>query len=220
MNWRRGLLLGGIHLVVAGALLTWNESFYWRSIKSEQIGPSQARLQISAFQEEPQNITFNPCADDGVEDGEVSPLEKILGMANLPVALLTGWHEPCRTPSPLDSMLEGFLSSKVGGRFHRTRSSESLILVILCLLIAVEWLFVGGFPLIRPRRWWLEPGVFITILTLVLAALATSPHEANLSGNLSLISACIWLWWFGLLIWKTLKFGWRSTVGWRASRSG
>ena len=65
MNWRRGLLLGGIHLVVAGALLTWNESFYWRSIKSEQIGPSQARLQISAFQEEPQNITFNPCADDG-----------------------------------------------------------------------------------------------------------------------------------------------------------
>ena len=218
MNWRRGLLLAGIHLVVAVSLLAWDESFYWRSIKSEQLGPSPTHLQFTAFQEE-QTITFNPCADDGVEDGEVSPLSKIAGMANLPVVLLTGWHEPCRSPSLLDSMVESSLSSMVEKRFHRTRRSEALILVILCILVAVEWLFVGGFPLIRPRRWWMEPGAFITIFTLVDTVLATIPHEANLSGNLSLISACAWLWWFGLLVWKTLQFGWRLTAGWRAPRS-
>jgi hypothetical protein len=83
----------------------------------------------------------------------------------------------------------------------------------------VEWLLVGGFPLIQPRRWWLEPGEFITIFTLVVAALVTIPHEANLSGNLALISACAWLWWFGLLVWKTLQFGWKLRAGWRAPRS-
>jgi hypothetical protein len=218
MNWRRGLLLAGIHLVVAGSLLAWDESFYWRSIKSEGLGLSSARMIFTAFQEE-QTVTFNPCADDGVEDGEVSPLAKIDGMANLPVVLLTGWHEPCRSQGVLDSMVESSLNSMAGKRFHRTRSSETLILVILCVLVAVEWLFVGGFPLIRPRRWWLEPGALITILTLALTALTTAPHEANMAGNLSIISACVWLWWFGLLIWKTLLFGWRRTTAWRAPRS-
>ena len=218
MNWRRGILLAGIHLVVASSLLAWEESFYWRSIKSEQLGQSLGRLQFTAFQEE-QTITFNPCADDGVWYGEVSPLIRIAGMANLPVALLTGWHEPCRSPSPLDSMGERFLSSMVVRPFHRTRSSETLIVGILCLLVAVEWLFVGGIPLMRPRRWWLEPGVFVTIFTLLCAALATIPHEANLAGNLTLISACAWLWWFGLLVWKTLQFGWRMASAWRVSHS-
>ena len=219
MNWRRGFLLAGIHLVVAVGLLTWDESFYWRSLTSEQLVTRPARLQLSALQVEEQTITFNPCADDGVEDGEMSPHARILGTANLPVALLTGWHQPCKSPSPLDSMVERSLSSKVEKRFHRTRSSETLILAILCLLVAVEWLFVGGLPLIRPRRWWLEPGAFITILTLALTALATIPHEANLSGNLSLISACVWLWWFGFLVWKTFQYGWRSTAGRGARRS-
>ena len=219
MNWRRGLLLAGIHLGVAGSLLTWQESEYWRYLKSDQVGPSPARLELATFQEEQAITTFNPCADDGVWDGEMSPLQTISGMANLPVALLTGWHEPCTSPRFLDSMVESSLGSIVGARFHRTRGSEVLILVILCVLVAVEWLFVGGFPLMQPRHWWLEPGAFITICTLVGTALATIPHVAHMSVIPATMAACAWMWWFGLLVWRMFQFGWRTTTAWRGSRS-
>jgi hypothetical protein len=198
MNWRRGLLLAGIHLGVAGSLLAWQESEYWHYLKSDQVGPSPARLELAAFQEE-QAINFNPCADDGVWDSEMSPQGRISEVANLPVALLTGWHEPCRSP--------GFLDSMVRMRFHRTRGSEILILVILCALVAVEWLLVGGFPLIRPRRRWREPGAFITLCTLLGTALAAIPYLAHLSLIPAMVTACVWFWWFGLLIWTTFRAG-------------
>jgi hypothetical protein len=193
MNWRRGILLAGIHFGVAGSLLAWQESGYWRYLRSDQLGPSQTRLELAGFQEE-SSTTFNPCADNGFWDGEISPQEWVSEMANLPVALLTGWHEPCKSPGFLDSKVEGFLNPMVRMRFHRTQGSEILILVILCALVAVEWLLVGGFPLIRPRRWWLEPGAFITVCTLVGAALATIPHVAHLSMIPAMISGCAWFW--------------------------
>ena len=211
MNWRRGLLLAGIHVGVAGSLLAWQESGYWRDLKSKQLGPSPSRLELAAFQED-SAITFNPCADDGVWDGEISPQERVSGMANLPVVLLTGWHEPCKSPRFLDSKVESFLGSMDKMRFHRTRGSEILILVILCVLVAVEWLLVGGFPLIQPRRWWLEPGAFITTCTLLGTALATIPHVSHLSVIPALMAALAWLLWFGLLLWKILRAGWSLVV--------
>jgi hypothetical protein len=194
MNWQRGLLLSGIHLVVAGSLLAWQESGSWRYIKSVQLGPSSARLELAAFQEEGSTITFNPCTDQGFWDFDVSQQGRVSGMANLPVTLLTGWHQPCTSPGFLDSKVESFLSSIVKTRFHRTRSSEVVILVILCALVAVEWLLVGGFPLIQPRNWWLEPGAFITICTLVGSALTTIPYVAHLSVFPATIAGCAWLW--------------------------
>jgi hypothetical protein len=219
MNWRRGLLLAGIHFAVAGTLLAWEESESWRYIRSEQLGASAAHLELAAFQEEDLTVTLNPCGDDGFVDGEMSPQERLSGMANLPVALLTGWHEPCTSPNFLDSVVERILSSVFKTRFHRTRASEVLILAILCTLVAVEWLFVGGFPLVRPGRWWLEPGAFIPICTLVGAALATIPYVAHLSLIPATMAGCAWLWWFGLLVWKTLEFGWKMTSGLRAHLS-
>jgi hypothetical protein len=217
MNWRRGLLLAAIHVGVVGSLLAWQESESWRYLKSEQPEPSPVRLELAAFQEE-QTVTFNPCADDGFWDGEMSPQESISGMANLPVALLTGWHEPCTSPTFLDSIVESFLTLLVKTRFHRTKGSEILILLILCMLVAVEWLFVGGFPLIQPRHWWLEPGAFITICTLVGIVLVLIPHP-HLSRIPVGFAACAWLWWFGLLVWKTLQLGWKAIAGWRGIRS-
>jgi hypothetical protein len=219
MNWRRGILLAAIHLVVAGSLLTWEESESWRYLKSKQPEPSPARLELAAFQEEGETITFNPCADEGFIDGEMPPQERVSGMANLPIALLTGWHEPCKSPRLLDSMVESLLSSIDRTRFHRTRSSEILILIVLCALVAAEWLFVGGFPLMQSRFWWVEPGALITACTLAGAALATIPHVAYLSVVPATMAGCAWLWWFGLLVWKALQFGWRVAAGWRVPRS-
>lgn len=218
MNWRRGLLLAGIHFVLTGSLLAWEESGYWRYIKSEQLGPSPVRMELAAFQEEEQTISFNPCADDGSWWREMSPQEKISGMENLPVALITGWHQPCSSPDLLDSTVERFLSSINKTRFHRTRGSEILILAVLSVLVAVQWMFVGGYPLIQPRRWWLEPGAFITICTLVATALVPIPHVAHFYVVPSTMAGCAWLWWFGLLVWKTLRFGWRMTAAWRVHR--
>jgi hypothetical protein len=219
MNWRRGILFAAIHLVMAASLLIWEESESWRFIRSEQLGPSSARVELAAFQEEGETIGFNPCADEGFIDGEMSPQETISGMANLPIALLTGWHQPCKSPVLLDSMVESWLSSMDRTRFHRTRGSEVLILVVLCVLVAIEWLFVGGFPLTHSRFWWLEPGAFITACTLAGTAVATVPHVAFLSVFPATMAGCAWLWWFGLLIWKALQFGRRMTAGRRVPRS-
>jgi hypothetical protein len=119
----------------------------------------------------------------------------------------------------LDSMVESSLGSVIETRFHRTRGSEVLILAILCVLVAIEWLFVGGFPLMQPRHWWLEPGAFITICTLMGTALATIPHVAHLSVIPATMAACAWIWWFGLLIWRAVQFGWRTTTARRVPRS-
>jgi hypothetical protein len=147
-------------------------------------------------------ISFNPCAEGGFVDGPISPQDEVAGLANMPVALLTGWHEPCTTP--------GLLGSAVEKRLHRTRISEIVILTILCSLVALQWFLVGGFPLIQPRRWWLEPGAFITICTLVGAALALIPYVGNVAAIPALLAALAWLWWFGLLVWKPLRWGWRT----------
>jgi hypothetical protein len=201
MNWRRGLLLAGIHLVVAGTLLAWQESEVWHLLRSERVQPSAARLELAVFQEEEQIVNFNPCDEGGFIDGEMSPQERVSGMANLPVALITGWHAPCSTP--------GFVGSFIEKRMHRTRTSEILILSILIFLVVVEWLLVGGFPLIRPRLWWLEPGAFITIWTLIGSILTVIPYISHLSVIPALVACFAWLWWFSLLVWTGLRSGWR-----------
>ena len=200
MNWRRGLLLAAIHLVIAGTLLAWNESEYWRYLKSEGLGPSHAHFVVVAFQED-QSISFRPCNEGVFIDDWFSPSFRVGGLANLPVALITGWHTPCTTPSYLGSIVES--------RFHRTRISEVLNIVILCILVSIEWLLVGGFPLIRIRFWWLEPGVFITICTLVGTALAVIPRTASVSVVPASVAELAWLWWVSLLVWTGLRSGWR-----------
>jgi len=197
-------LLAGIHLAVAGAMLAWQESGYWRYIKGGQFRPLPTTLKLAAFQEGDQTIDFNPCSEGGFWDEVMSPQEKISGMANLPVVLLTGWHTPCAS--------SGYLGSIVEARLHRTRTSETVIVAVLCVLVTVEWFLVGGFPLIQPRRWWLEPGAFITVCTLVGTALALIPYLAEVSIVFAGLAFLAWVWWFGLLVWTLIRSAWRIVV--------
>ena len=92
----------------------------------------------------------------------------------------------------------------------RTRKAEVIIWAILFGGVVVLWIFVGGLPLIRPRRWWQEPGVFITICTLTATLLFPVPGIGILYRIPLLFAAFAWLYWLLLLIWKTLLFLWRQ----------
>lgn len=157
---------------------------------------------------------FFPCDEGGIIDRAAPPREIVVGAANMPMVLLVGWHEPCAQPSALDSVVEK--------RYGRTRTAEVLILAIQCTVFGLWWFIVGEYPLVTPPRWWLEPGAFITACTIpvALASLLIPDgfafrvpvvHPAAMIP--AVIAMLAWLWWVGLLIWKTARFAPRLFVG-------
>lgn len=59
MNWRRGLLLAGIHFVVAAVSFIQVEANTWQWIRSSLTRSASAHVQLVAFQEE--QMLSNPC---------------------------------------------------------------------------------------------------------------------------------------------------------------
>ena len=81
----------------------------------------------------------------------------------------------------------------------------------LILLIFLQWFLVGGFPLTQFVPWWREPGIVVTVGT-VLSGLSvmipSSGYDSFATGPV-LLAWFAWLWWLGLLVWKTALMGWR-----------
>jgi hypothetical protein len=77
------------------------------------------------------------------------------------------------------------------------------------LLVAAQWILVGAFPLSRPKRWWREPGAFITCCTVIGFGLVLIRPIEGLARLPALLAALAWLWWFGLFVWKSGRLGWR-----------
>ena len=213
MNWRRGVVLAAIPLVVAALVIVRTEANYWPAIRSERVRVPVV-VPPSATAEEMMEANFYPCDEGGIIDRPAAPGEIVIGAANMPALLLVGWHQPCAQPSALDTVVEK--------RYGRTRRAEVLILTIQCAAIVVWWLLVGGCPLMRPRRWWLEPGAFITACTLPVALVSLLIPVAwdlrfPIVDGAAMIPAVVamlaWLWWCGLLIWKTIRFATRPLVG-------
>jgi hypothetical protein len=215
MSWRRGVVLAAIHLAMAASVIVRTEADYWPAIRSERVRVPVV-LPPSSTAEEAMEANFYPCDEGGIIDRAVSPGEIVVEAANMPLVLLVGWHEPCAQASALDTVVEK--------RFGRTRRAEVLILAIQCAAFVAWWLLVGGFPLARPRRWWLEPTAFITACTLPVALVSLFiPTAWDLQHPIVDMAAMVpawiailaWLWWFGLLIWKLAYFGWHSLFGFR-----
>ena len=99
MNWRRGISLAAIHLVIAGALMSWEEFRFYRQERGVPNGIS-ASLRTVAWQEGPEMPIFDPCKD-GVVDYFTTPAEIIVQQANLPAMFFVGWRVPLS--SPLDT---------------------------------------------------------------------------------------------------------------------
>jgi hypothetical protein len=202
MNWRRGLLLAGIHLVIVVPAFAWEVAQFWRYTGTDISSGLGARVESVVFQEE-MTIPFDPCKwfDIG------SPrLKEVGALANLPTALLTGWHGPCLTQTPLGVVVRRV----IGGRNHLAEIADC---VILSALVLTQWILVGGLPLVRRKHWWFEPGAFITAAAVVGTAVSVVPTIDTMWRIPAFIAGLGWLWWLGLLLWIPLHHTWKSTLG-------
>ena len=196
MNWRRGILFAGIHVLAAGSVLVWNESQFWRYIRTDRNRP------VSLPSPDPGMGTyFNPCEGWRWCYGPISPGQAILSFADIPVGIISGGHEPCNSPTPLDRLVQ----TQVG----KTHKSELVILAILAIAIAVQWFVLGAFPLSRPNRRWLEPGALITICTLPVAAMAVIPASIFPRNIIPFMGLVAWAFLFWVPIWRLIKWLWR-----------
>jgi hypothetical protein len=206
MNWRRGLLLAGIHVAVGTVLIYWQERRIYHEERGD-AGASKVSFRFASWQEEP-TVNFDPC-HGGFVEYYVPPAQRVVQSANMPAWILTGWGNPC----PSRFTLAGILETE---RRSDPLRAEMIIAISLGLLIPIQWLLVGAFPLLQPRRWWAEPGAFITLTTVLSAVLAIpSMINSDIGYALELPLLFIpfaWLWWFGLLLWKPAYLAWDSTL--------
>jgi hypothetical protein len=210
MQWRRGLLLAVIHLAVAMPQIVLQGSGYWRTSGDPAI-PDVARLRIAAWQEE-QVVGFDPC-HGGFVDRWVSPFEATISLIDFPAWKLSGIWEPCPARWSLAEILP---SSSADSQFRK----YLLVSGGFCSLLVAQWLFIGGLPLVHPKKWWSEPGTFITFCA-VAAAVIALPYSFEMNvwaseglfKSLTLLSTipavlalAAWVWWLGLLLWKPIRF--------------
>lgn len=219
MNWRRGLLLAGINLLVAIPMMCIRASedararSEWRQQSAVAGGlwidssgeASVAPTKIVPVQEE-QTVSFNSCAFWR----NIPVQEEVVQMGNLPAFIVSQWRVDCPSKWSLARILgvndSGLLSDV---NFRAMRRVD----VALCFLIMIQWFFIGGYPMIQPTRWWSEPGAFITACTAVGSAVALIPVIEIIGRLPAFIAFLGWVAWFGLLIWQPVRLAFRSTLG-------
>ena len=214
-NWRRGLVFAGIHVAIAGALTWWNIELKL-TVQKTWGSAAESNGIVLAAQEE-QTVNFNPCE---MWSHYSSEDHLIIGL-DLPAVVVTGQIDPC----PQQWTLGGLIQHP--GKPY-TRQSYERLSMVFAVLIGVQWFLVGAFPFRGARRWWNEPGAFLTACgcigggPLVLFALVSlielksqgvlwhTPDVlgvlAELAGGIALLA---WFWWFGLLVWRVGGAGWR-----------
>jgi len=226
MNWRRGLLLAGINLAVAVPMILMMEARDQKdALTQEEIMAKSAMKDAPRPPEPPtpepdhanpeqagQTVSLDPCGMWVSYPTQVVVLLEV----DMPSILLAGWGDIC----PPHWSLAGRLREK------RTWPPTPLWMEMqrkidagLCLFIAIQWFFMGGFPLARTQKWWADPGAFITACVVLAGAIALIPGVDVLARLPAFIAMLAWLWWFGLLVWKMFQFGWRMTTARRASLS-
>ncbi len=206
MNWRRGVLLAGINLAVAVPLIVIVEMQRETEMKARYVPPVQhvggLTPMIASPDGEQQTIMFDPCA----MTFHYPPEQRVPRLVNVPAAVLSGWQQEC----PAGWSLAGQL--KVGYSWVEPPSMAPARRTVdwgFAFLIAIQWMLVGGFPLSQPKRWWREPGAFITICAALGFGLVLIPALREFALLPATFAALAWLWWLGLLVWKCARFGWR-----------
>jgi hypothetical protein len=154
VNLRRGIKFAAIHLVISIPLIIWEIVPRWSAEKMHSLHSSPT-LVLTGYQEEPPTVEFVPICEMW---RSISWREKILSSAELPATVLSGWNSDCPKPWTVAGLIG------IDIRDH-SRAKEEASSFGFCGLIAIQWILLGSLPLIRPRRWWLEPGACNTLLT-------------------------------------------------------
>jgi len=198
MNWRRGLLLAGIHLAIAIPVCSIEESFMWNLLRSQSI-PAKSSIELRVVLQEEQMIDFQPDPCD-MWRTMPAPLE-IVEAANLPALLFSGWGDRCPATTPMARLSEDVFGEK-------TRRADLFCMVTFCFLIVAQWVLVGGFPLVQFKRWWwLEPGVLITLCVPVGIAFAFLKVVGGFAHAFAWFALLGWVYLIGCGIVKAFRVG-------------
>jgi hypothetical protein len=226
MNWRRGLLLAGINLAVAIPMILMMEARNQKyALTQEEIMAKAAREAVPRPPEPPttqtaqakpeqaeETVTFDSCAMWVHYPAQVV----VVQAADMPALALAGWEMDCPPHWSLSGRLRGKMTWPPTPLWMETQRK---IDAGLCLFIVMQWFLIGGFPLVRTQKWWADPGSFITACAVPAGVLALIPAVDGLARMPAWFAMFAWYWWFGLLVWKTLQFGWRMITAWRVHRS-
>lgn len=196
---------------MAAALIGWDAHRAWHFFHAV-TSPATVHLTFAAWQEEEGAVPFDPCHGVGHIDYFTTPQQQTVAMDDLPVWVLTGWSIPCPHPWTIAGIIR---SDSVRDTFPRYLATSAA----LCTLVPIQWFLIGAFPLLAPRRWLCEPGTLITICTsisvlyLVLCfVLPIQDIGEWFYAILILFVGLVWLFWFGLLIWKCVRVGWKISI--------
>lgn len=155
-----------------------------------------------------QTVSFSPCG----MWVHYPPQVVVVQSADFPADFLTQWEEMCPPAWTLAGRLR---EKKTWPPTSSSMDTEGKIDAGLGLLIALQWFLMGAFPLVRNpswRRWWSEPGSFLTVCAVSAGLLALIPVVDSGARLLGLPAMFAWLWWFGLLVWTLIRGAWRVVV--------
>lgn len=215
MNWARGLKFAGIHVAIAILLITSEEMPRWSMEKSHSLIHINGTV-LAAYQEEGGTVEFTPICENWRAGSSVA---KLFSASETPALILSGWASDC----PPSWTISGMFGIDMK---HRSRAQELAADTGLCVLIAIQWILLGALPLIKPRRWWLEPGAGNTVLTVIgtpIVFISKWLESADVTRGQTLLIAfgvlvgvgflvilSTWLAWIGLIAQRLLFVGWET----------
>jgi hypothetical protein len=202
MNWRRGFLLAAINLAVAIPFILWAESqdanfVRQHYVPAAQVTESSSTATDQTSGEKDEGIKFSICS----MTDQNSVQEQVVILTNMPAQILIGWRVFC----PAKWELAGMLHADGWAPSPSSLAAQRKVDIVFVFVIAVQWFFVGAFPLRRPKRSLANPEVFITTCAVLAGGLAIIHPVEGLARLPALCGVFAWFWWFGLLLWTSVR---------------
>jgi hypothetical protein len=203
MQWRRGLAFATVHLVVAfsiAAAIEANDFAMWRDHYS-QLPPAQRppiALTPSSNSASDSAPDFSIC---GMID-QTSPGERIIAIADFPATFFTAWRVPCPPRWTISGMLIG--TAAWGYPTPTRQAKQRVVDGILLLLVTIQWLLIGSFPLRPDEKVTRDPATLITACAATAVIISFVPPIDFLTNLFVLVAGVTWLYWLAQLAWKLL----------------
>jgi hypothetical protein len=213
MQWRRGIVFAAIHLAVGLAVVAQIEADEMTGLRSmhaaePELVESPKAAAVSSGRAVDGAAFFDLC---GMLD-LFSPSETVLNFANPAPFLITGWRNPCAPAWSVSGMLVGADWPKPSfAQFEKERKVDAIFL----LVVALQWLLIGGFPLRPHRGLWRDPATHVTACTVAAGVLSFVPNVESLSTAPMLYALAAWVWWFAFFVAKLFRSMLGFAKNWR-----